>query len=174
MQQAYLIIDMQNDFIDGTLGTKEAQAIVPRVEKALQTAKRDENNDTDFIFTQDTHDEDYLDNQEGHHLPIMHCLKDSHGWNITKALMPYTLMAEILEKPTFGCTDLVQEVAPYDRLVLMGLCTDICVISNALLLKAYFPEKEIAVLADCCAGSTPENHDIALKAMENCQITIIR
>lgn len=112
MQQAYLIIDMQNDFIDGTLGTKEAQAIVPRVEKALQTAKRDENNDTDFIFTQDTHDEDYLDTQEGHHLPIMHCVKDSHGWNITKALMPYTLMAEILEKPTFGCTDLVQEVGP--------------------------------------------------------------
>lgn len=173
MNQAYIIIDMQNDFIDGSLGTKEAQAIVPLVEARLQAAKKDEKNTTDFIFTQDTHGEDYLETQEGRKLPVPHCIRDSRGWQICPALLPYTLMATILEKPTFGCTQLVEEAAPYDRLVLMGLCTDICVISNAMLLKAYFPEKEIAVIASCCAGVTPESHEEALRAMQRCHIDII-
>ena len=173
MKQAYIIIDMQNDFIDGALGTKEAPLIVPRIEAILQAAQKDESRETDFIFTQDTHGADYLDTQEGRKLPVPHCIRDTHGWQICRALLPYTLMAPVLEKPTFGCTQLVEEAAPYDRLVLMGLCTDICVISNAMLLKAYFPEKEIAVQSDCCAGVTPESHAEALRAMKRCHIDII-
>ena len=173
MNQVYIIVDMQNDFIDGALGTAEAPAIIPRIEALLQAAKKDESNTTDFIFTQDTHTEDYLDTQEGRKLPIPHCIRDTKGWQICKALLPYSLFATVLEKPAFASTDLVEETAPYDRIVLMGLCTDICIIANALLLKAYFPQKEIAVVRDCCAGATVAGHEEALRAMERCQIDII-
>lgn len=173
MNQAYIIIDMQNDFIDGALGTKEAQAIVPRIDAKIMASKKDETVHTDFIFTQDTHGDDYLDRQEGKKLPVPHCIRDTKGWQICRQLLPYTLFATVLEKPTFGCTDLIEEVADYDRLVLMGLCTDICVISNALLLKAFYPEKEICVDSSCCAGVTPERHQTALRAMEACQIDIL-
>lgn len=173
MNQACIIIDMQNDFITGSLGTPEAQKIVSNVEAEIIACKKDESNETDFIFTQDTHDEYYLDTQEGKKLPIPHCIKDTKGWQICNQLLPYTLFATILQKPTFGCTDLVMEAAPYDRLILMGLCTDICVISNALLLKAYYPEKEIRVLSNCCAGTSPQGHETALKAMETCHIDIL-
>ena len=150
MTQAYIIIDMQNDFIDGSLGTPEAQAIVPHVEAKIVASKKDTDQETDLIFTQDT-----------------------RGWRICKQLLPYTLMAEIFEKPSFGCPALVDEVKDYDRLVLMGLCTDICVVSNAILLKAHYPEKEIVVDSSCCAGSTPEAHEMALKIMQSCQIDIV-
>ncbi|MCH4166154.1 MAG: cysteine hydrolase [Megasphaera sp.] len=173
MDQAYIIIDMQNDFISGSLGTPEAATIIPRIEARIIASKKDEVNHTDLFFTQDTHTEDYLDTQEGRKLPIQHCIKDTKGWQICKQLLPYTLSAVILEKPTFGCTDLVLETAPYDRLVLMGLCTDICVISNALLLKAYYPEKEIIVDSSCCAGVTPESHKTALQAMKACHIDVV-
>lgn len=156
MTQAYIIIDMQNDFIDGSLGTPEAQAIVPHVEAKIVASKKDTDQETDLIFTQDTHDSDYLETREGQKLPIAHCIKDTRGWRICKQLLPYTLMAEIFEKPSFGCPALIEEVKDYDRLVLMGLCTDICVVSNAILLKAHYPEKEIVVDSSCCAGSTPE------------------
>ena len=173
MNQAYVIIDMQNDFIDGSLGTPEAQAIVPRINDKLMASKKNVDVHTDLIFTQDTHGEDYLDTQEGKKLPVPHCIKDTKGWNICRQLLPYTLSATVLEKPTFGCTELVDETAGYDRIVLMGVCTDICVISNALLLKAFYPEKEICVDSSCCAGVTPESHARALKAMEACQIDIL-
>lgn len=173
MNQAYVIIDMQNDFIDGSLGTKEAQAIVPHVEAKIVANKKDDSIHTDLIFTQDTHGEDYLDTQEGQKLPIRHCIKGTKGWNICRQLLPYTLFATILEKPTFGSTALVDEVADYDRIVLMGLCTDICVISNALLLKAFYPEKQICVDSACCAGVSPESHQRALDAMKVCQIDIL-
>ncbi len=173
MNQALVIIDMQNDFIDGSLGTAEAQAIVPRIEARIQQAKHDDAHPTELIFTQDTHDEDYPATQEGKKLPILHCIKDTKGWNICKTLLPYTLFAEVLEKPTFGCTALVEALEDYDSITLMGLCTDICVISNALLLKAFYPEKEIIVDSTCCAGSTPENHERALQAMKACQIDIV-
>lgn len=173
MNQAYIIIDMQNDFISGALGTKEAQAIVPHVEAKIVAAKKNTDDHTDLIFTMDTHDENYLTTQEGKKLPVPHCIKDTKGWNICKDLLPYSLFATILEKPTFGCTALIDEVQDYDRLVLMGLCTDICVISNAMLLKAFYPEKEIIVDSACCAGVTPESHETALKAMKACQIDII-
>jgi nicotinamidase/pyrazinamidase len=171
MNQVYVIIDMQNDFIDGSLGTPEAPAIVPRIEARLQQAKKD--GQVDFIFTQDTHTEDYLTTQEGKNLPVPHCIKDTHGWNICRDLMPYTLLAEVLEKPTFGCTALIDAVADYDDILLMGLCTDICVISNALLLKAFYPEKHIAVDSTCCAGVTVQSHETALAAMRACQIEVL-
>ena len=173
MNQAYVIIDMQNDFIDGALGTKEAQAVVPRIEAKIVASKKDTSVSTDLIFTQDTHGENYLDTQEGQKLPVPHCIKDTKGWNICRQLLPYTLFATILEKPTFGSTDLIAETAEYDRIVLMGVCTDICVISNAMLLKAFYPEKEICVDASCCAGVTPESHTRALEAMKMCQIDIL-
>lgn len=173
MNQAYVIIDMQNDFIDGALGTKEAQAVVPRIEAKIVASKKDTSVSTDLIFTQDTHGENYLDTQEGQKLPLPHCIKDTKGWNICRQLLPYTLFATILEKPTFGSTDLIAETAEYDRIVLMGVCTDICVISNAMLLKAFYPEKEICVDASCCAGVTPESHERALEAMKMCQIDIL-
>ena len=173
MNQAYVIIDMQNDFIDGALGTKEAQAVVPRIEAKIVASKKDTTVSTDLIFTQDTHGENYLDTQEGQKLPVPHCIKDTKGWNICRQLLPYTLFATILEKPTFGSTDLIAETAEYDRIVLMGVCTDICVISNAMLLKAFYPEKEICVDASCCAGVTPESHARALEAMKMCQIDIL-
>lgn len=173
MNQAYVIIDMQNDFIDGALGTKEAQAVIPRIEAKIVASKKDTSVSTDLIFTQDTHGENYLDTQEGQKLPVPHCIKDTKGWNICRQLLPYTLFATILEKPTFGSTDLIAETAEYDRIVLMGVCTDICVISNAMLLKAFYPEKEICVDASCCAGVTPESHARALEAMKMCQIDIL-
>lgn len=173
MNQAYVIIDMQNDFIDGALGTKEAQAVVPRIEAKIVASKKDTSVSTDLIFTQDTHGENYLDTQEGQKLPVPHCIKDTKGWNICRQLLPYTLFATILEKPTFGSTELIAETAEYDRIVLMGVCTDICVISNAMLLKAFYPEKEICVDASCCAGVTPESHARALEAMKMCQIDIL-
>lgn len=173
MNQAYIIIDMQNDFITGALGTPEAQRIVPAVEAKIIASKKNTDDQTDLYFTMDTHDEDYLDTPEGHKLPVPHCIKGTKGWNICKTLLPYTLFATIIEKPTFGCTALVPDMADYDRIVLMGLCTDICVISNAMLLKAFYPDKEIIVDSKCCAGSTPEGHENALKAMETCQIDII-
>ena len=173
MNQAYVIIDMQNDFIDGALGTKEAQAVVPRIEAKIVASKKDTSVSTDLIFTQDTHGENYLDTQEGQKLAVPHCIKDTKGWNICRQLLPYTLFATILEKPTFGSTDLIAETAEYDRIVLMGVCTDICVISNAMLLKAFYPEKEICVDASCCAGVTPESHARALEAMKMCQIDIL-
>ena len=173
MTQAYIIIDMQNDFIDGALGSAQAQAVVPRLEAKIVASKKDADQETDLIFTQDTHDEAYSETQEGRKLPVPHCLKDTRGWRICKQLLPYTMWATILEKPSFGCPALVDEVRDYDRLVLMGLCTDICVIANAMLLKAFYPEKEIIVDSTCCAGSTPENHERALQAMKACQIDIV-
>lgn len=173
MNQAYIIIDMQNDFITGSLGTVAAQNIVPKVDAKIIASKKDESIRTDLIFTQDTHTENYLDTMEGRKLPVPHCIKDTKGWQICNRLLPYTLGAVILEKPTFGCTDLVAKAAPYDKLVLMGLCTDICVISNALLLKAYYPEKEIIVDSSCCAGTTPAGHETALQAMQSCHIDIL-
>ena len=167
MNDLILIIDMQNDFIDGSLGTKEAQAIVPRVQKKLFTT------DSVIMFTQDTHGQDYLDSQEGKNLPIKHCIKPEKGWEICDALKPYVKESNVFEKPTFGCTKLIQAVEPHESITIVGLCTDICIISNVLLIKAFYPEKMIRVDSKCCAGVTLESHENALKAMRSCQITVI-
>lgn len=167
-----IVVDMQNDFVDGALGTPEAQAIVPRVaEKVRQFEGR-------VIFTQDTHDDQYLETQEGRLLPVEHCIRGTHGWDIIDQLDSENDVT--IEKDTFGAKELVDVLmdahneTPITSITLVGLCTDICVISNALLIKAYLPEVPILVDATCCAGVTPESHENALKAMEVCQIDIKR
>ncbi|MGB4139529.1 MAG: isochorismatase family cysteine hydrolase [Saccharofermentanales bacterium] len=174
MQDILIVVDMQNDFVDGSLGTPEAQRIVDHVvEKIMHFEGR-------VLFTQDTHEGDYLETQEGVRLPVEHCIRGTKGWELVPAiealLMPES---QVIEKPTFGSSELVgllerlNEEEPIRSITLAGLCTDICVISNALLIKAYFPEIPIAVDATCCAGVTVESHQRALDAMRVCQIDIV-
>ena len=170
MKKALVVIDMQNDFIDGSLGTPEAQAIVLSVSERVKAAVQDGEK---LIFTQDTHPKNYLQTAEGKKLPVEHCIKPSHGWALTSSLIPYAKDAVVLEKPTFGATGLPQHVAGFDEITVVGLCTDICVISNAMLLKAFLPEAKICVDSKCCAGVTPESHLRALEAMKMCQIDVI-
>ncbi len=166
MKKTLIVIDMQNDFIDGSLGTKEAQAIVENVKKKIgEYASRGD----DIIFTRDTHGEDYLDTPEGKKLPVKHCVKDTHGWHIADGL--YVEGAKVIDKPTFGYTG--WDSMNFDEIEIVGLCTDICVVSNALILKAFFPEAEISVDTTCCAGVTPQSHKAALETMRMCQIDII-
>lgn len=170
-----VIVDMQNDFVTGVLGTKEAVEIVPKVRDRIQRGI--EQGET-VVFTRDTHEENYLDTQEGRNLPVPHCIRNTEGWEIVDALREYTVDTTPVDKPTFGSMDLcgifqiVDEQADIEKITLVGLCTDICVISNAMLLKAALPEAEIVVDASCCAGVTPESHATALEAMAACQIRI--
>ena len=163
---------MQKDFVDGSLGTKEAVAIVPAVKERIEMALRDGES---VIFTRDTHQENYLDTQEGKNLPVVHCIEGTDGWQIVPELQEY--VQTVIDKPTFGSTKLGKllcaETEPIGRITLIGLCTDICVISNALLLKAYLPEVPIAVESACCAGVTPQSHLNALASMKSCQIEIL-
>ncbi len=167
-----IIVDMQNDFIDGALGTPEAVAILPRVEAKLAS------HIGAVLFTRDTHPENYMETLEGKNLPVPHCIKGTYGWEIHDTLQPY-ITEPLIDKPTFGSTALAHRVAemhkaePLDEVILCGLCTDICVISNALLVKAILPEVPVTVDATCSAGVTPVSHDNALSAMKMCQINII-
>ncbi len=171
MKNYLIVVDMQNDFIDGSLGTKEAEAIVGKVAEKIRGF------DGEVIFTRDTHAPEYLETQEGRRLPVVHCVKESAGWRIREgleAIRPCT----VIDKPTFGSTELGVLLAQRDlvekigSITVIGLCTDICVISNALLIKAFLPETPIVVDAACCAGVTPESHRNALEAMKMCQIAI--
>ena len=174
MKRVLVVVDMQNDFIDGALGTREALAIVPAV-----IAKIDSYKGEMVIATRDTHKENYMETSEGKHLPVPHCIEGSKGWEIredvAKALD--NVNAEVINKPTFGSTLLAQklgklagEVKDTLEIELIGLCTDICVVSNALLLKANLPEAVIKVDSACCAGVTPNSHEAALLTMKMCQI----
>lgn len=171
-----IVVDMQNDFINGTLGSKEAQAVVPKVRDKL-----DEYSGT-VIFTRDTHDKDYLKTQEGINLPVNHCILGTKGWQICNELKPFVKDGEnIHDKRTFGSVQLPQLLqllsiandSEIEEIELCGLCTDICVISNAMILKAAYPEAKIVIDAACCAGVTPESHKNALEAMKAVQIKII-
>ncbi|MGN0342281.1 MAG: cysteine hydrolase family protein [Roseburia sp.] len=171
MQDILIVVDMQNDFIDGALGTKEAVAIVPKVsEKIKKFSGR-------VLFTRDTHEENYLTTQEGRKLPVAHCIRGSKGWEIAPELMKLCKESPI-DKETFGSVYLgtilkeENQKNPIGSITLIGLCTDICVISNALLIKAFLPEVRLIVDASCCAGVTPESHKNALSAMKACQIEI--
>lgn len=173
MKHILVVVDMQKDFVDGALGTAEAVAIVPKVAEKIRQFEG-----TVFV-TYDTHDENYLMSNEGRKLPVAHCIKGTPGWelnaDVAAALEGKRYTA--VEKPTFGSVELPElvesAVGPGMFTVeLVGLCTDICVVSNALLLKAYFPEMQIFVDADCCAGVTPESHAAALTTMKMCQITV--
>ena len=170
MKKAIVVVDMQKDFIDGALGTKEAQAMLPRMEAKLAAARAA---GTALVFTMDTHGEDYLATQEGKRLPVPHCIRGTKGWEIAASLHPFVKeAAAVVEKPTFGSTELPAVLADYDEIELVGLCTDICVISNALLLKAFYPEKRISVDSSCCAGVAVESHEDALRAMKMCQVDV--
>ena len=173
MQDILVVVDMQNDFIDGALGTKEAAAIVPKVEDKIR------NFDGEVFFTRDTHETWYLETQEGKNLPVPHCIRGTEGWQIRKELDALR-KTDPIDKETFGSTELAADLLALHEdeeigsITLVGLCTDICVISNALLIKATLPEVPIYVDAACCAGVTPESHENALKAMEACQIKVMR
>ena len=173
MQNILLVIDMQNDFIDGALGTPEAVAIVPKVREKIRSF------DGTVLFTRDTHGENYMETQEGKNLPVPHCIRGTEGWQIRPELEELRV-TEPIDKGTFGSDELgkilrdLNDEDPIGSITVIGLCTDICVISNALLAKAFLPEVPIEVDASCCAGVTPESHENALKAMASCQIRIVR
>lgn len=175
MSKVLVIVDCQKDFIDGSLGTSEAQAMIPRLVEKISA----EPEDTLFIFTADTHSKDYLNTLEGKQLPVEHCIKDTDGWQIDSRLT--TLFCNsplVIEKHTFGSTELMEYLGDMidmaDEIEFVGLCTDICVISNALMAKATFYDKAvISCDATCCAGVTPEKHKMALDVMKSCQINII-
>ena len=167
MKKTLIVIDMQNDFISGSLGTKEAQAIVPNVKKKIEEYKA---RGDEIIFTRDTHSAYYLTTNEGKHLPIEHCIRGTEGWLVTKEINSPECYH--LDKYTFGCT-YWNDLFDFEDIEIVGLCTDICVVSNALILKAQFPEINITVDASCCAGVTPESHKAALTTMKMCQINVI-
>ncbi len=165
MKKTLIVVDMQNDFIDMALGTEEAVKIVPNVkEKIAQYVK----NGDEIIFTRDTHTEDYLNTTEGKKLPVEHCIKNTKGWEIADGL--YAEGSKIIDKPNFGWPHWNEET--FEEVEIIGLCTDICVVSNALIIKAMFPDAEVKVDKTCCAGVTPESHEAALKTMQMCQIEI--
>ena len=165
-----VVVDMQNDFIDGALGTKEAAEIVKRVrDKADQYA----DSGNTVIYTRDTHTTDYLNTEEGKNLPVIHCVKGTSGWEIAEEV--YLANCPVIDKPSFGSLELadyITELEDVREIELVGLCTDICVISNAMILKAKFPEVPITVDGSCCAGVTPQSHENALSAMKMCQIRV--
>ena len=171
MSNVLIVIDMQNDFVTGSLGNKDAQMIVPNVKaKIKEYADRGDR----IIFTRDTHGENYLDTQEGRKLPITHCIRGSEGWEIIPQLQPFAGDSRIFDKPAFGSVELAEYIRDggYEAVEMIGVCTDICVVSNALLVKAYVPELPVSVDASCCAGVTLESHHAALCTMRMCQILV--
>ena len=170
MKKLLIVIDMQNDFITGSLGSPEAQRILHRVKAKIDEYR---NGGHEIIFTRDTHQDDYLTTQEGRFLPVAHCVEGTDGHRISSELC--STGCEILDKPNFGSLELARRATEgyYDEIELCGLCTDICVVSNALILKAQLPETKISVDARCCAGVTVESHKAALLTMKMCQVYVI-
>lgn len=182
MAKVLIVVDMQNDFVTGSLGSPEAVGIVDNVVNKVKECLDDDR--YSIVFTKDTHKRDYLDTLEGKYLPVKHCIKDTEGWELIPELRKllkekgFDELGFTITKPTFGtfawdkafrfCVDLDY----IDEFEIIGLCTDICVISNALILRSMFPDSKIKVYADCCAGTTPENHEAALKVMKSCQIIV--
>lgn len=164
-----VVIDMQNDFITGALGNKECQAVVPAVTAKVKSAE----GNADIVYTFDTHTEDYMNTQEGRNLPVKHCIKPDNGWKLIPELEGIKAVRSF-EKPTFGSIELAEWIKEngYTEVELIGVCTDICVISNAMTIRAVNPEVVISVDAKCCAGVTPESHANALAAMKACQIQV--
>ncbi|MBQ2000611.1 MAG: isochorismatase family cysteine hydrolase [Acutalibacteraceae bacterium] len=165
MKKTLIVIDMQNDFIDMALGTKEAVAIVPKVNEKIESYAK---NGDEIIYTRDTHAENYLDTPEGKKLPVPHCIKGTKGWEIADGL--YVEGSKVIDKPNFGWPNWTEE--DLEEVELIGLCTDICVVSNALIIKAAFPNAVVKVDKACCAGVTPESHEAALITMKMCQIDV--
>jgi len=176
-----VVIDMQNDFINGSLGTPEAQAIVPNVEAKVREYANDP--EAVILYTRDTHYEDYMETFEGQHLPVPHCIESSPGWQIHSSVFIDNGNVDIANKETFGYWDIAGmirrsvfshfETHDIDQIEICGLCTDICVISNALIIKSHYDDIPIIVDSSCCAGVTPEKHEAALEVMRSCQIEVI-
>ena len=169
MKKILIVVDMQNDFITGALGSSHAQGIISNVRKKIEQYRQ---SCYEVLFTRDTHSENYLATQEGMYLPVVHCIEGTHGHLIAEGLDAGDL--KVFDKPTFGSLELAELVAKgnYDEIELCGLCTDICVVSNALILKARLPETVITVDANCCAGVTGESHRAALLTMKMCQVKV--
>lgn len=171
MQNVLVVVDMQNDFIDGALGTKEAVSIVPKVKEKIEQFEGI------VLFTRDTHTEEYMNTQEGKNLPVPHCIKGTEGWEIRSELEALR-KTEAIDKVTFGSSILPEKLLalhaqePIESITFAGLCTDVCVISNVMVTKAFLPEVPVTVDAACCAGVTPESHKNALEAMKVCQVKI--
>lgn len=173
MKNILVVIDMQNDFIDGTLGTKEAEAIIGNVVEKIKTYPPNS-----IYATRDTHQSDYLETSEGHYLPVAHCIQGTTGWEIRTEVAEAMPNAIIIDKPTFGSNELVEILAKENEveeiaIELVGLCTDICVVTNALLLKTKLPDTKVTVDAACCAGVTVESHEAALLTMKMCQTEVL-
>lgn len=166
MKKTLIVVDMQKDFIDGALGSKEAVAIVENVKKKIAFYKE---NGYEIIFTRDTHQENYMETNEGKHLPVMHCIEGTDGWQIAEGLEVEG--AIYINKPNFGYVNWKEYAL--EEVEMVGLCTDICVVSNALILKATFPEINVTVDASCCAGVTPDSHKAALTTMKMCQVEVV-
>ena len=175
MKKVLIVVDMQNDFVDGALGSNEAQAIVDNVVNKINEF------DGEIFVTYDTHFDNYMETREGKYLPVPHCIKDTDGWQLNDKVQEALNEKgyRVIHKPTFGSTRLVELFKEYEydekdtEVTLIGLCTDICVVSNAMLLKANYPEMDITVDASCCAGVTPDSHKAALTTMKMCQINVI-
>ncbi len=173
MRKILVVVDMQKDFIDGSLGTAEAVDIVSNV-----VSKIKEYDPSDIYATRDTHQVNYMETQEGANLPVEHCIEGTDGWEINPEVEKALGGAKIINKPTFGSVELAEEIKKINEkedieVEMIGLCTDICVVSNALLLKAFMPELKISVDSKCCAGVTPQKHGAALETMRSCQINVI-
>jgi len=170
MKKLLIVVDMQNDFITGTLGSPQARRILPAVKAKIEQYRQDSHK---IIFTRDTHYDNYMSTQEGRYLPVIHCAEGTKGHLITSGID--TGGCEIFDKPTFGSLELAERAAEgnFDEIELCGLCTDICIVSNALILKARLPETKISVDARCCAGVSQESHKAALLTMKRCQVSIM-
>lgn len=169
MSRVLVVVDMQNDFVNGCLGSEEARGILPKVKEKISEYRK---NGDIVIFTRDTHGENYLQSQEGKYLPVPHCIYGTDGWEIVEGLDVGE--CQYIDKPNFGWPHWeTMGFDDKDGIELIGVCTDICVVSNALILKAMYPEIPITVDASCCAGVTPENHKAALLTMKSCQIDVI-
>ena len=160
-----VVIDVQNDFVDGALGSPEAQNVIEKIKEKIDSF------DGEIVYTRDTHKENYLETQEGRMLPVIHCVEGTKGWQISDEI---EVKGRIFNKPTFGSIELAQYLKENkaESVELIGLDTDICVISNAMTIKAFMPEVPIFVDADCCAGTSEENHKKALDVMKICQVTV--
>lgn len=177
-EKIVIVIDMQNDFVTGSLANREAQAIVPHLRAGLEEVTRA---GVKVFFTRDTHYENYPETQEGRLLPVVHCIKDTPGWEIVPELSAFVTDSNVLDKLSFGSMELPEwlkkivgeDFEQVSEIEMWGVCTDICVISNAMILKAAYPEKTISVSGELCAGVTPESHNNALAAMKMCQINIV-
>lgn len=174
MHSTLVIVDMQNDFITGSLASKEAEKVVPKIVERVKSGFYD-----DIFATRDTHLENYMDTLEGKKLPVPHCIKDTEGWQIQKdigdALKEADAYVQYIDKYTFGSLLLPTKIKDStEQIDIVGVCTDICVVSNALSLRMFYPNMLIRVIADECAGVTPELHEAALKVMQSCQIDVVR